>query len=66
VIRFQQVFKAFPKSLALKDVTFQVGKGEFVFFTGHSGAGKSTILRMIYADDLPTSGSVIVSGMRTS
>jgi cell division transport system ATP-binding protein len=66
VIRFQKVFKAFPKSLALKDVTFQVRKGEFVFFTGHSGAGKSTILRLISADDLPTSGAVIVSGTRTA
>jgi len=67
VIRFKKVFKAFPKdSLALKDLTFHVGRGEFVFFTGHSGAGKSTVLRLVYADALPTSGSVWVSGMSTA
>jgi cell division transport system ATP-binding protein len=67
VIRFNKVFKAFPKgSLALKDVSFHLAKGEFLFLTGHSGAGKSTILRLVYADDLPTSGMVRVSGFSTS
>ena len=66
MIRFTRVFKAFPKgSLALKDVSFHVAKGEFTFLTGHSGAGKSTILRLIYADELPTAGSVRVSGFST-
>jgi cell division transport system ATP-binding protein len=63
VIRFKEVFKAFPKgSLALKDVSFHIAKGEFAFLTGHSGAGKSTVLKLIFAEELPTSGSVHVSG----
>ncbi|MFQ6045380.1 MAG: cell division ATP-binding protein FtsE [Gemmatimonadales bacterium] len=63
MIRFNKVFKAFPRgALALKDVTFHVARGEFVFLTGHSGAGKSTALRLIYADIAPTSGEVRVSG----
>jgi len=63
VIRFKSVFKAYPKgSLALKDLSFHIGKGEFAFLTGHSGAGKSTVLKMLYADEVPTSGSVQVSG----
>jgi cell division transport system ATP-binding protein len=67
VIRFKKVFKAFPKgSLALKDVTFHIGKGEFAFLTGHSGAGKSTVLKLIFAEELPTSGVVHVSGFNIS
>jgi len=66
VIRFNRVFKSFNVgSLALKDVSFHIAKGEFAFLTGHSGAGKSTILQLIYADELPTSGEVRVSGFGT-
>jgi len=67
VIRFKKVFKSFRSdSLALKDVSFHIAKGEFTFLTGHSGAGKSTILRLIYADQLPSSGEVRVSGFNTT
>ena len=63
MIKFTNVFKAFPKGgLALKDVSFHIAKGEFAFLTGHSGAGKSTVLKLIYADERPTSGEVRVSG----
>ena len=63
MIKFSNVFKAFPKGgLALKDVSFHVGKGEFAFLTGHSGAGKSTVMKLIYAEERPTSGEVRVSG----
>ena len=63
MIKFTNVFKAFPKGgLALKDVSFHVGKGEFAFLTGHSGAGKSTVMKLIYAEERPTSGDVRVSG----
>ena len=67
MIRFKKAFKSFhSSSLALTDISFHVAKGEFVFLTGHSGAGKSTILRLIYADLLPTSGEVRVSGFSTA
>jgi cell division transport system ATP-binding protein len=67
VIRFHNVFKSFPNgALALKDVTFHVSKGEFVFLTGHSGAGKSTIMRLLFAEQRPTQGEVRVSGFAVS
>ena len=66
MIRFKKAFMSFqPGSLALTDISFHIAKGEFVFLTGHSGSGKSTVLRLIYADLLPTSGEVRVSGFST-
>jgi cell division transport system ATP-binding protein len=48
--------------MAVKDLSFRIAKGEFVFLTGHSGAGKSTILKLISADQRPTHGELRVSG----
>ncbi len=64
MIRFNKVAKHYPTGTgpALEDVTFHVARGEFVFLTGHSGAGKSTILKLMYGDEQPSSGDVRVSG----
>lgn len=63
MIKLSHVSKAFPNGgLALKDVSFQIAKGEFAFLTGHSGAGKSTALKLMYAEERPTAGEVRVSG----
>jgi len=63
MIRFEAVSKEYPRfGLALDDVSFEVRKAEFCFLTGHSGAGKSTILRLIHMADRPTRGEVRVSG----
>ena len=67
MIRFSHVYKSYPNgALALKDVSFRVGKGEFVFLTGHSGAGKSTIMKLLFAEQQPTAGEVRVSGYNVS
>jgi cell division transport system ATP-binding protein len=63
VIKLTSVCKEFPCSgMVLKNVHFHLRKGEFVFLTGHSGSGKSTILKLMQMDELPTSGEVRVSG----
>ena len=63
MIRLTHVYKSYPNGApALKDVTFRVSRGEFVFLTGHSGAGKSTIMRLLFAEQRPTHGEVRVSG----
>ena len=46
----------------LKDINFQVNKGEYVAIVGESGSGKSTLLNMIGALDMPTSGKVLIDG----
>jgi cell division transport system ATP-binding protein len=51
---------------ALDGVTFEIRKGEFCFLTGHSGAGKSTIMRLIHMADRPTRGEVRVAGFRSA
>jgi len=64
VIRFTKASKHYPTGTdsALHEVSFHVGRGEFVFLTGHSGAGKTTVLKLMYAEERPTSGDVRVSG----
>ena len=48
--------------VALDGVSFDIAAGEFVYLTGHSGAGKSTVFRLLAAIERPTSGSVVVNG----
>ncbi len=59
MIYLEKVSKKYPNNtVALDDITFAINKGEFVSIVGHSGAGKSTVIKMIIAEDYPTSGSV--------
>jgi cell division transport system ATP-binding protein len=61
MIKFNHVYKGYEDNIkALEDITFTVDKGEFVFLTGHTGAGKTTILRLLYAEEHPDMGTIFV------
>ncbi len=64
MIQFYHVSKVYSSNIhALNDITVQVNKGEFVFLTGPSGAGKTTFLKLIYCDENPTRGEILVNGI---
>lgn len=67
MIRFEQVHKRYGSGRdALSGVTFEIGAGEFAFLTGHSGAGKSSILKLIALIERPSRGQVFVGERNTA
>ena len=63
MITFDQVSKVYPNQYtALDNISFDIQKGEMVFIAGHSGAGKSTILKLIAGIIKPTTGKVSING----
>ena len=67
MIRFDRVSKRYPNGRdALREISLQVEPGECVFVTGRSGAGKSSILKLIGLLERPTRGTVTVNGQDTA
>lgn len=60
MVKFNKVTKKFGEIVALEEASFEIEPGEFVFITGPSGAGKTTIVRLILREYLPTSGKIKV------
>jgi len=59
MILFDKVTKIYSdETVALEEVTFSISPKEFVSIVGHSGAGKTTLIKMLLAEDIPTEGKV--------
>jgi cell division transport system ATP-binding protein len=65
VISLRGVSLIYPNGTkALDGVDLDIEKGSFLFLVGHSGTGKSSLLRLLYREQLPTQGEVVVDGIR--
>lgn len=67
MIQFHNVFLSYQRDAsALQNISFSVAKGEFVFLTGPSGAGKTSLLRLMYGALTPSRGQVLIDGQNVS
>lgn len=64
MIEMQDVYKTYPNGVvALNGINVRIKQGEFVYVVGPSGAGKSTFIKMMYREEKPTSGTIMINGV---
>ena len=64
LIRIQNVKKQYKTGVtAIYDMNLSIKKGEFVFVIGSTGCGKSTLIKMLYREEKPTSGTILIGGL---
>lgn len=64
VIKMSNVVKTYKTGVtAIHNLNLDIDKGDFVFIIGSTGCGKSTLIKMIYREEKPTSGKIIVGGL---
>jgi len=67
MIQMKNVYKKYPNGVvATNGISVDIKQGEFVYVVGPSGAGKSTFIKLMYREEKPTSGEVIVNGINVS
>ncbi|WP_223701319.1 cell division ATP-binding protein FtsE [Sutcliffiella deserti] len=67
MIEMQDVYKKYPNGVqAVDGININIKSGEFVYVVGPSGAGKSTFIKMMYREEKPSSGSIIIDGVNLS
>lgn len=67
MIQMNNVVKKYPNGVvAANGISVDIKKGEFVYVVGPSGAGKSTFIKLMYREEKPTSGEVVIAGMNLS
>lgn len=64
MIEMQDVYKKYPNGvMAVNGINVKIKQGEFVYVVGPSGAGKSTFIKMMYREEKPTKGSIMINGI---
>lgn len=67
MIEMSEVYKTYPNGvLAINGIDIMINQGEFVYVVGPSGAGKSTFIKMMYREERPSSGKIIINGVDLS